>query len=183
MLMETFKVKEKTDLKTYTREEPRFEDGEWWYIRPNGKRERVESHARKNTTRMFVNGKYIPKDHPLHKPGNYKALDDAWSHDKIESVAEGEVYAIVNNAWPQWIKVGKAVDADDRCKGYQTSSPFRDYTIVARMPTDNRHSMEREMHRTFEHFAEDRRGEWFKIDKVTAIKLFNYKIQENEVEA
>ena len=133
MILEQLKVKEKTDLQTYTREEPRFEDGEWWYIRPNGKRERVESHARKNTTRMFVNGKFIPKSHPLHKPGSYKALDD--------------------------------------------------YSVVARMSTDNRHSMEKEMHRTFQHFSTERRGEWFKIDKLTAIKLFNYKIQENEVEA
>jgi len=102
---------------------------------------------------------------------------------KWQSVAEGEVYAIINNAWHQWIKVGKAVATADRYKGYQIAAPVRDYTIVARMSTDSRHSMEKEMHRTFEHFADDRRGEWFKIDKVTAIKLFNYKIQENEVEA
>jgi hypothetical protein len=34
------------------------------------------------------------------------------------------------------------------------------------------------MHKIFEHFAEERKGEWFKIDKVTAIKLFNYQIKE-----
>jgi len=30
----------------------------------------------------------------------------------------------------------------------------------------------------FEHFALDRHNEWFKIDRVTAIKLFNYQIKE-----
>ena len=170
---------EKVDLKDYTKNDARFEDGEWWYIRPNGKRERVESHARKNVTRMFVDGKYIPKSHPLHKPGNFKSLDDAWSHNKIESVNEGEVYIIVNDAWPEWVKVGKAVISEDRLKGYQTSSPFRDYRIIATLSTDNRHEKEREMHKIFNHFAEERKGEWFKIDNVTAIKLFNYQIQEN----
>ena len=171
---------DKINLKDYTKKDARFEDGEWWYIRPNGQRERVESHARKNVTRMFVDGKYIPKSHPLHKPGNFKSLDDAWSHNKIESVNEGEVYIIVNDAWPEWVKVGKAVISEDRLKGYQTSSPFRDYRIVATLSTENRHVKEREMHKVFTHFAQERRGEWFKIDNITAIKLFNYQVQENE---
>jgi len=161
------------DTKTYTRQEPKFEDGEWWYIRPNGKRERVESHARKNITRMFVNGKYVPKSHPLHKPGNFKSLDDAWSHEKIESTKMGDVYIITNDAWPDWVKVGKASMAEDRLNGYQTSSPFRDYEIIATLATENRHTKEREMHRTFEHFSEERRGEWFKIDRIKAINIFN----------
>ena len=161
------------DAQTYTRQEPKFEDGEWWYIRPNGKRERVESHARKNVTRMFVNGKYVPKTHPLHKPGRFKSLDDAWSHEKIESTKLGEVYIITNDAWPEWVKVGKAVSADDRLNGYQTSSPFRDYTVIATLAAEDRHAKEREMHRAFEHFATERRGEWFKIDRVKAINIFN----------
>jgi hypothetical protein len=88
------------------------------------------------------------------------------------------VYIIVNTAWPEWVKVGKAVSSEDRLNGYQTSSPFRDYKVVATMSVDNRHSKEKEMHKIFEHFAEERRGEWFKISKLTAIKLFNYQIKE-----
>ena len=167
------------DMKTYTRQEPKFEDNEWLYIRPNGKRERVQSHARKNVTRMFVNGKYIPKTHPLHKPGRFKSLDDAWSHEKIESTKMGEVYVITNDAWTDWVKVGKASIAEDRLNGYQTSSPFRDYSIIATLSTDNRHTKEREMHRVFEHFAQERRGEWFKIDRLKAISIFNlYAVNE-----
>src|SRR5210317_808099 len=43
-----------------------FEEGEWWYCGfsdPN-QRQRAGSHHKKNTTRMFVNGRYIPKSHP-----------------------------------------------------------------------------------------------------------------------
>lgn len=138
-----------------------------------------EAVRKRDAQRMYVNGKEISKKHPLHKPGKYKSLDDAWSHNKIESVDNGEVYIIVNAAWPEWVKVGKAVIAKDRLNGYQTSSPFRDYSLVATLSTDNRHTKEREMHKVFTHFAQERKGEWFKIDKVTAIKLFNYQIQEN----
>ena len=94
-------------------------------------------------------------------------------HRQIESTAEGEVYVIVNDAWPEWVKVGKAVSSEDRCNGYQTSSPFRDYVVIATLATDNRHIKEKHMHRVFHHFADERRGEWFKIDRVKAINIFN----------
>ena len=86
-----------------------------------------EAVRKRDAQRMYVNGKEISKKHPLHKPGRYKSLDDVWSHSQIENTKEGEVYAIVNKAWPDWIKVGKACIAEDRLSGYQTSSPFRDY--------------------------------------------------------
>ena len=122
---------------------------------------------------MFVNGRYIPSSHPLHKPGRYKSLDDAWSHTKIESTELGEVYVVVNDAWPEWVKVGKAVSSEDRLNGYQTSSPFRDYSVIATLTAKDRHAKEREMHKAFTHFSDERRGEWFKIDRLKAINIFN----------
>jgi hypothetical protein len=138
---------------------------------------------KRDAQRMYVNGKEISKKHPLHKPGRFKSLDDAWSHSKIESTEQGDVYVITNSAWPEWVKVGKASIAEDRLNGYQTSSPFRDYKIVAKLATEDRHAKEREMHKIFEHFAKERKGEWFKIDKVTAIKLFNYQIKGEKIAA
>ena len=138
---------------------------------------------KRDAQRMYVNGKEISKKHPLHKPGRFKSLDDAWSHSKIESTEQGDVYVITNSAWPDWVKVGKASIAEDRLNGYQTSSPFRDYKIVAKLSTEDRHTKEREMHKIFEHFAKERKGEWFKIDTVTAIKLFNYQIKGEKIAA
>lgn len=146
-------------------------------------KDKPESVRKRDAQRMYVNGKEISKKHPLHKPGRYKSLDDAWSHNKIESIDQGEVYIIINTAWPDWVKVGKAVSSSDRLNGYQTSSPFRDYEIVATLATDNRHTKEREMHKIFEHFSEERKGEWFKIDKLTAIKLFNYQVKGEKIAA
>ena len=101
------------DLTDSLRTPAKFEDGELWYVRPSGRRERIAAYVRKNAKRMFVNGKYIPTSNPLHKPGRYKSLDDAWSHQKIEQTREGEIYAITNTAWINWYKIGKAVNAED----------------------------------------------------------------------
>jgi len=118
-----------------------------------------------NSERMWVNGKYIPKTHPLHKPGRFKTLDDAWSHTEIDTRStEGEVYIIRNKAWTDWYKVGKAVNSEDRLQGYQTSSPFRDYVLEYYEHFNNRHQAESAIHRLLEKHkcCLERRGEWFK---------------------
>ena len=139
-----------------------------------------DSVRKRDANRMYVNGKEISKKHPLHRPGKYKSLDDAWSHEKIESTFEGDVYAIVNPAWEGWVKIGKASFADDRLNTYQTSSPYRDYNILARIHTDNRHKKELVMHRIFEDNAEARRGEWFKIPEADAVLLFLQESEEDD---
>ena len=161
------------DERYYTKVEPVFEDGEWWYYAPNKRyRQRVTKHAEKNNSRMFVNGKYIPKSHPLHKPGNYKSLDDAWSHTEInERSVSGEIYLIINPAWPDWVKVGKAAIATDRLGNYQTSSPLRDYVILTTISVDNMHEQERRFLQLFSNEGYERKGEWFKIDKEKAVEL------------
>ncbi len=153
----------------------RFEDGEWWYIRPNGNRERVESHLRKNDKRMFVNGKYIPQSHPLWKSGKYKTFDDAAfsSLQNYESSTEGEVYIITNKAWEGWIKIGMAVDAEDRCKGYQTSSPLRDFKLKFKKYFNDRRSAESQAHFLCSKKAQKRKGEWFRLDTKIAEDIIN----------
>ena len=124
------------------------------------------NYTSRNTNRMWVNGKYIPKSHPLHKPGRYKTFSDAAFDGtyKLDSIKEGYVYAITNPAWPGWVKIGMAIDADDRCNGYQTSSPFRDYTLEHMIVTNNRRAAETEAHKLANKMAVETRGEWFKLD-------------------
>jgi len=143
-----------------------FEDGEWWYVGyANGGRTRVEAHNRKNEKRMFVNGRYVRQSHPLWKAGRYNSFDDAAfsSLENYETSTEGMVYIITNPAWRGWVKIGMAVDANDRCNGYQTSSPFRDYTVIATINTDDRRKAEAMAHELAESLASDRRNEWFKM--------------------
>ena len=63
-----------------------------------------------NPERMWVNGKYVPKSHPLWKAGRYKSFDDAAFSGLVnyETSTEGMVYIITNPAWPKWVKIGKA---------------------------------------------------------------------------
>lgn len=128
-----------------------------------------------NPQRMWVNGKYIPKSHPLYKAGRYKTFSDAAFDGtyKLESIKEGYVYAITNPAWSEWVKIGMAVDADDRCNGYQTSSPFRDYKLEHTVVTNNRRKAEAEAHREASKIAEEQRGEWFKISIEQAKDILN----------
>ena len=160
MLMERFKANPYTGNPMYYKDNP-------------------DAVKKRDAQRMYVNGKEVSKKHPLHKPGRFKSWEYAWSHEKIESTKLGEVYIITNDAWPEWVKVGKAVSADDRLNGYQTSSPFRDYEVIATLAAEDHHTKEREMHRVFEHFSVDRKSEWFKIDRLKAISIFNlYAVNE-----
>ena len=152
-----------------------FEDGEWWYIRPSGQRERVESHVRKNDKRMFVDSKYISQTHPLYKAGRYKSFDDAAfsSLENYESSTEGEVYIVTNQAWKGWIKIGMAIEAEDRLKNYQTSSPLRDFKLKFKKYFDNRRVAELHAHTLCAKKADKRKGEWFKLDIKIAKDIIN----------
>ena len=156
-----------------------FEDGEWWYIgQADGRRRSLKAHKKKNYTRMFVNGKYIPKTHPLHKAGRYKSFGDL-AFDSLNNynlITEGYVYAIINSAWPEWVKIGKALDAEDRLNGYQTSSPMRDYRLVYSVYSKDRNVAERKAHlvaakRTNHPWNKVENGEWFKLTHEQAIEI------------
>jgi len=135
------------------------------YKRGEGKyyKDNPESVWKRDQTKMFVNGKYIPKSHPLHKPGRYKNFEAAAfsSLSKYESSVEGQVYVIVNPNFPEWVKVGMAIDAEDRLNNYQTSSPFRDYVLNYKWNVSDRRAAESESH-TELHKLYERRSEWFK---------------------
>ncbi|MAI39638.1 MAG: hypothetical protein CL599_19225 [Alteromonas sp.] len=81
---------------------------------------------------------------------------------KYNGSKDGYVYIVTNPAWPEWVKIGSAMDADSRCRGYQTSSPFRDYIVVYRVYTKDRLAAE---HNAFEHAEKltDRHNEWFRM--------------------
>lgn len=133
-----------------------------------------------NPARMFVNGKYISNTHPLHKPGNYKSFGDAAfsALEKDKKVKEGYVYVITNPAWPEWVKIGMAIDAEDRLNGYQTSSPMRDYQLVHAIATPDRARAERVAHKAAA-LCGERQGEWFKIANEEAVTILQH-IKETE---
>ena len=124
-----------------------------------------------NPKRMYVNGKYIPRSHPLYKPGRYKSFNDAAFSglQNYNTTKSGYVYVITNAAWPEWVKVGMAIDADDRLNSYQTSSPFRDYELQYSVYCKDRRKLESKAHKAVEAIASDRNNEWFKASVEDAV--------------
>jgi len=88
----------------------------------------------------------------------------------FNQIKEGYIYAITNPAWAGWVKIGMAVDADDRLSNYQTSSPFRDYHIEAKQFTTDKKKLEEIAHKEAAKLGVQL-GEWFKINKLQAISL------------
>jgi hypothetical protein len=129
-----------------------------------------EAVRRRNNERMYVNGKYIVQTHPLYKAGRYKSFEDAAfsSLEKYESSTEGQVYIVTNPSFPEWVKVGMAVDAEDRLRGYQTSSPFRDYELFYSWSVHDRRAAETEAHSILKEWTAGKKNEWFKCSPAFA---------------
>ena len=117
-----------------------------------------------NKIQMYVNGKYVSRKHPLHKAGNYKTFEGAAfaSLEGYANTTEGYVYIINNPCWDGWVKVGMAIDAEDRCKQYQTSSPFRDYKLCYLKHFEDRKTAEQSAHKELKKITDTYNGEWFK---------------------
>jgi hypothetical protein len=112
--------------------------------------------------RMYVNGVYISNKHPLYKPGRFRTFGDAaWEAlEGKDSDPAGDVYIITNPAFVGWVKVGMAVDAQDRHRSYQTSDPHRDYRLDYMWPVSDRREAEKGAHEILEaHYK--RKNEWF----------------------
>ena len=96
-------------------------------------------------------------------------------YDKEKS---GHVYIITNPAWKGWIKIGMAVESKDRLKGYQTSSPLRDYKLRYSKAFLNRRDAETKAHTLCSEHATEVENEWFKMPVNKAIKLIDSITEE-----
>jgi len=139
------------------------------------KERNVRSNPRNNPLAMYVNGKYISRKHPLYKPGRYKTFNDAAFEGtyKLSDVKEGYVYVISNKAWPGWVKIGMAVDVDERLNSFQTSSPHRDYILEHSVASNDRRKSEKEAHTRALPLSTDTKGEWFKLSVEQAITILD----------
>ena len=147
-----------------------------------------------NRARVTINGKRMrlgnPK-HPFHptyiKEGMWKAFEKMGltkknNSDKLveikkhmshsfNEIIDGYIYIMANPAWKGWVKIGMAVDAEDRLKGYQTSSPLRDYKLELAVAVDNRREAESIAHERASWIAQEERCEWFKMPLDSAIEI------------
>jgi hypothetical protein len=137
----------------------------------------AKNNKENNPKALYIDGKYISRKDPRYKilkPGHYKNIGDAlFQSSEASNIKEGYVYIITNKAWPDWVKIGMAIDAEDRCNGYQTSSPFRDYVLEHYVPSNNRRKAEKEAHKKAKKLASDVSNEWFKLDVETAKQILD----------
>lgn len=133
-----------------------------------------------NKTRMYVNNKYISFKHPLYKPGRYKSFGDAAfeSLDNYKTAKQGQVYILYSPAYPSWVKIGMAVDAEDRLKQFQTGSPYRDYILIKAYDTDDRRKAESEIHELLRK-THGNKNEWFVIAAPVAKEILDGYFDEN----
>ena len=143
----------------------RYNQRDYICVTCNSAENRMNHSPKHNPNRMYVNGKYVPKDHPLYKAGRFKTFEGAAfsALAGYEKSNGGYVYIINNPCWKGWVKIGMAIDAEDRCKQYQTSSPFRDYALKFKKHFDDRRSAEQQAHKKIKNISKDNNGEWFKV--------------------
>ena len=147
--------------------------------KPKYYKDNPEAVKARDVKRMWVNGKEVKKTHPLYKAGRYKGFEEAAfsSLENYKDSAEGEVYIITNKAWPEWVKVGMAVDSQDRLKNYQTSSPFRDYSLLYSYEVNDRRAGESAAHARLAKEC-DNINEWFRLPHAIANELILEVIHE-----
>jgi hypothetical protein len=98
------------------------------------------------------------------------------NNKSANGIRAGYVYAIANPAWPNFIKIGSAIDVNDRLKSYQTSSPLRDFYLIDYYFVDDRISEEENILSLFE-----RNSEWCKITIEEVKALFRKKKREHNI--
>lgn len=144
-----------------------------------------------NKSRVTINGNRYRlgnKNHPFHHVYKTKGMQAAFEAmnlvpSKLEEikytvrklfdeVQKGQVYIIVNPAFPGWCKIGMAVDAEDRLKQYQTSSPYRDYELIKAYDTDDRRTAEKAAHELLAQ-THERKSEWFYIQHPVATEILD----------
>ena len=130
---------------------------------------------------MYVNGKYVSLKHPLHKPGSYKSFGDAAfeSLSNYNTAKEGQVYILYSPAYPSWVKVGMAIDAEDRLKQFQTGSPYRDYILIKSYDTKDRRRAESEIHELLRK-THGNKNEWFVLSAPVAKEILDGYFDEND---
>ena len=146
-----------------------------------------------NKARVTINGQRMRlgnQKHPFNatyrKEGMWKAFEEMGliksNSDKLieikqkmshsfNEIVDGYVYIISNPCWDGWIKVGMAVDAEDRCNQYQTSSPHRDYKLCYTKYFEDRKIAEQMAHKKLKKLSTKHKGEWFKVSTKEATKL------------
>lgn len=82
---------------------------------------------------------------------------------------EGFMYVVTNIAWPGHIKIGHALDYEDRLVTFNTGDPFRRYKLEFVWYFRDRYAAEREAQRLLLPWWKG--GEWYLTDVAEAVAV------------
>lgn len=154
-------------------------DGKQTFCRSCHQQVNNQHNPKNNPSRMYVNGVYVSKKHPMYKPGRYTANEGSFFDvvPEDDKAVEGYVYIITNEAWPEWVKVGMADDPEKRLSGYQTGSPMRDYVLHTSYAVNDRREAEKAAHEVLKG-GHKKKGEWFRCSPAAADVLIRGTMEE-----
>lgn len=117
----------------------------------------------------------LPRDTRLatrrHAMRLYDAGADFVTAVQRTDVADGFVYIITHPAWPDFLKIGCAINPESRLKDYQTYCPHRAFRLEHAVYCSDRRVAEAIVHAKF---ADDRaEGEWFRVSLEEARDALN----------
>jgi predicted GIY-YIG superfamily endonuclease len=141
-----------------------------------------------NKTRIYLDGIYIQKNNPLYdilRPGNHSSrnLIGVQTPEETASSKEGYVYVITSKAHKGWVKIGMADDPNRRLSQYQTSSPYRDFTLEHSVHSTDNRKAEAEAHLRARLVASQNNYEWFKLSVEEAITILDNLNEHRHVRA
>tara|TARA_Y100001980_G_C14394394_1_gene192513 strand:- start:222 stop:641 length:420 start_codon:yes stop_codon:yes gene_type:complete len=89
-----------------------------------------------------------------------------------EDDGSGYIYGIVNEAFPNWVKIGKTIDFEKRLAAYQTYSPYQNYKELCKSQVSNRHIAEGVAHRRAADISQvEQSGEWFYLHDNDVLRI------------
>lgn len=89
------------------------------------------------------------------------------------SKGDGIIYLVENEMYPGWIKCGMTVNMSNRLNSYNCYDPLKRFRIITEKSVSNRRKSEAFLKRELESVSSLSNGEWFRIEKEQALKIFN----------
>lgn len=103
--------------------------------------------------------------------------DEIRKHGGQTSIKEGFVYMLINPSFPGWIKAGMSFDYEKRLGVYNQNDPESRYSFISLRWTPNRRASESKLLTELETRCFKRKGEWFEINEVDALKIFYFLVE------
>lgn len=89
------------------------------------------------------------------------------------SKGSGIIYLVENEMYPGWIKCGMTINIISRLNSYNCNDPLKRFRIVAEKTVLNRRKSETDLMRELGNVSSLSNGEWFRIEKEQALKIFD----------